>query len=66
MGPVGQVQAFLVVVGSRVIQFFQWMINELGLSPTVAGLLFAGTFMITGVVILIFIAVMVTPKVKED
>jgi len=66
MGPLGQIQAVLVIVGAQVINFFYWMTDEMGLSPTVTAIIFAGGFMFSGLVIMIFIAIMVTPKIKDD
>ena len=48
------------------VALFQYMTTDLGLSPTATGVVFAGGFMFSGLLMMIVIAVMATPKIKDD
>lgn len=66
MGPVGLIQGFFVSSGMTLGDLFAWFQATWGFSPLVAGgLLFGAAFMSIFVTI-VFLAIVVTPKAKED
>jgi hypothetical protein len=66
MGPVGQFQGLLLFMAIQALAIFEWLQSSFGLSPMVAGVLLAGTFIFTGLFAMISIALMCIPKEKTD
>ena len=66
MGPLGQIQAVLVMTGSLVFSIFEWLVETQGISPIFSGLLLVSTFLFSGFLFMIAFAIFLIPKEKED
>ena len=66
MGPMGLMQGALISMGVALADLFEWTEEKYGLSPmATGGILFGSLFMSTFFAI-VFLAVIVTPKIKSD
>lgn len=66
MGPIGFLQGIMMQAGGMVLDAFDWLTVTKGLGPTVAVAVFCGAGLVLGMVGMIILTILVTPKMKED
>mmetsp|Transcript_16459 Transcript_16459/g.24285 ORF Transcript_16459/g.24285 Transcript_16459/m.24285 type:complete len:251 (-) Transcript_16459:85-837(-) len=66
MGPIGMIQASMFWVSAKFLTLFDTLQKNYGLSPTLAAMCFAGAGIVLGLFTMIFVAVMLSVKVKEE
>mmetsp|Transcript_6650 Transcript_6650/g.8092 ORF Transcript_6650/g.8092 Transcript_6650/m.8092 type:complete len:223 (+) Transcript_6650:24-692(+) len=66
MGPMGQLQALLMIIGNAGSALFVWAQKITGFSPVVTGILVAGGALSSFLFGLIVVVIIVTSKDKED
>lgn len=65
-GPMGLLQGTLIYMGSQVMDFFESIQNTYGISPLIAGVVMCGLGMFLGLCSIILLAILTTPKVKNN
>ena len=66
MGPMGLMQGALIAVGVALADLFEWTEEKFGWSPIVTGGILFGTLFMSSFFTIVFLAVVVTPKIKSD
>lgn len=66
MGPVGLVQGYLMYLGLRGIDAFEWMVKEYKMPPLMTGAIFFGIFFMSFFFVILCLAIVATPKVKTN
>ena len=66
MGPLGQLQSLLLMIAIQMLKIFEWMQVFFGISPMVAGILFIGGVIFTGLTCMIVLAFSMVPKEKTE
>jgi hypothetical protein len=66
MGPMGLLQGTLIYTGTRLMGFLQWIQDNYGMSPMVAGVVVCGLGIFGGMVSIILLTILTTPKAKND
>lgn len=66
MGPIGLAQGTLLALGYRLADVFEWLQSTAGLSPLFAGMAMFGSLFIGLFFCIVFLAIVITPKVKSD
>jgi protein disulfide-isomerase-like protein len=64
-GPLGLLQGLMIAAGLSVEDLFQWMQKQ-GLSPIMSGTIMFGTLFFGCFFMILFLAIMITPKLKAD
>ena len=65
MGPIGMLQGLLINVGVKAIDVFAWSQIQFGLSPLFAASLLFGSVFMGLFLVIVFLAIVIPPKVKE-
>jgi thiol-disulfide isomerase/thioredoxin len=66
MGPMGLMQGALISAGVALAGVFSWSQNTFGFSPMVTGGIMFGSLFIGCFFMIVFLAIVVTPKAKTD
>lgn len=66
MGPMGLLQGTLVFTGTRLMGFLQWLQDTYGISPIVAGIVVCGLGIFGGMLSIVLLTILTTPKPKRD
>ena len=66
MGPMGLLQGTLMYLGAQAMDFFRSIQNAYGVSPILAGIVLSFCAVIGGMVSVVVLAIMTTPKDKND
>jgi hypothetical protein len=66
MGPMGLLQGTLIYVGTTFVGYLEWLQLEYGISPIVAGMGLCVVAIFGGMVSVIILAILSTPREKRD
>lgn len=66
VGPWGIVEGKLMAAGMSLGDMFSWLQASLGISPLLAGALVSGSIFMGCFISIVFLAIVITPKVKAD
>ena len=66
MGPMGLLQGILISFGSHVMEFLRIVQESYGVSPILAGVVLSFCAVLGGMVSVIGLAILTTPKIKDD
>mmetsp|Transcript_151 Transcript_151/g.110 ORF Transcript_151/g.110 Transcript_151/m.110 type:complete len:263 (+) Transcript_151:86-874(+) len=66
MGPLGMIQASMFWVSANLLGIYESLVEKYQLSPMVAAMFFAGSGITLGFFTMIFVAVMLSAKVKDE
>ena len=66
MGPMGLLQGWLIYLGATGMNFFEYVQDAYGVSPLLAGVVLSFCAIFGGMVSVVAIAILTTPKDKND
>jgi hypothetical protein len=66
MGPMGILQGTLIYVGTSVVAFFELLQTKYSISPVVAGLVFCMIGVVGGMISIVLLTILSTPREKLD
>lgn len=66
MGPMGLLQGLLIFCGLLLHDLFQWTQSTFGLSPLLVGMILFGSIFLGCFFFIVFLALIIPPKVKRD
>lgn len=66
MGPMGLVQGMLLYLGSKAMDIFHLVQESYGLSPILVGMVLSFFVVIGGMISVVILAILTTPKSKND
>ena len=66
MGPMGLLQGTLVYSGTKLMGFLDWLQETYGISPVLAGMVASGMGIFGGIISIILLTILTTPKTKRD
>jgi len=66
MGPMGLLQGAMITAGIALVDIFAWSQNTFGLSPLMTGGILFGSAFLGCFFLIVFLAIVVTPKVKHE
>lgn len=65
MGPIGILQGLLITLGVNAADLFAWSQTRFGVSPLFAGSILFGSVFLGIFVVIVFLAILIPPKLKE-
>jgi hypothetical protein len=65
MGPMGLLQGTMMYIGALVMNIFE-LIQNAGVPPLVAGIVLSFVAVVGGMISVVLLAIMTTPKAKND
>jgi Na+/H+ antiporter NhaC len=66
MGPLGLLQGTLIYTGTRLMNIFLWIQESYGIPPLVAGMVVCGLAIFGGMISIVFLTILTTPRMKND
>eukprot|EP00980_Cylindrotheca_fusiformis_P024174 scaffold11589_cov117-Cylindrotheca_fusiformis.AAC.8 len=66
MGPIGQLQQVCITLGVFVLDTFETIQSKYGISPILTGLALSALGIVGGMISIILLAIITTPRAKVD
>lgn len=66
MGPMGQIQQFLIHLGIFAVDSFEGLQSRFGISPIVTGIIICAVGIVGGMISIIMLTIVTTPRAKAD
>jgi hypothetical protein len=66
MGPMGMLQGTLIYLGTNLMGLFEWIQQQYGISPAMTGIFLIFFMVFGGMISIVLLTVLFTPKEKID
>jgi len=65
-GPMGQLRSILMSMGTKILDMYEYLVEEKSLTPAIASIFMGGVGVMAGVIVIITVGLLLEPKPKVD